>query len=225
MKHTQTTRCKANRHPEVRLSYEPDGIPDADVRWLLDHIQAMVAHGEVLRVGETIRIGWVDLEVGRVEKGMLQLLEPDWSGVIPSTYVPWVTETLRQLRRQRDAVDSLGLIDEILFPNICESGLVCSRLNLGEMGVMERLAPEGADSGWFVGCADASHAHDEPAELERVSLYQAAWWIPASVQFYALPAGCRVDVVEGLRVSRAGKEIRVTPGSYLERLRLRSSDA
>ena len=51
---------------------------------------------------------------------------------------------------------------------------------------MTRSDPtDSADSGWFVGCLADDHDHQQPANLTRVSLYEAFLRQPAIQGFLA----------------------------------------
>jgi hypothetical protein len=218
----QTTACAKYDHPEFVIACEESVVPAPDVEWLVDYLERSVASGERYRPEETIRIGWTDVLL-EGNQGRLQLLEPDWTGALPYEHVPSVTKTLVHLRRQKDVADSLDLLDRLSFPSIRHSALICDRLFGDAIGVMDRVEPEAADSGWFIGCTDASHDHNEAETLRRTSLYEIACSLPASAQFCALPAGTKILFIRdgGVRVTLDGEPLSIKEDSYLRQLILR----
>jgi len=57
---------------------------------------------------------------------------------------------------------------------------------------LEKTASNARDSGWFFGCTQRDHAHNDIAELQRKSLYEAAVCIDSRlIPFLALPPESR----------------------------------
>jgi hypothetical protein len=206
---------------EFVLEYDPQAVVQPDIDWLVHLLEEAAASSVCYGPRETLRLGWVDLIVGEADGGYLTLLEPDWTGAVPIKYVPSVTQALVHFRRQKDVADSLDLIDQLAFPNIVDSGLVCTMLGTRPCGVMDRMEPEARDSGWFFGCDDRRHDHESPDELRRESLYRIACTVPGTVQFCALPAGLSITFggPEPVSITMAGKPARIRPGSYLDQVR------
>jgi hypothetical protein len=82
---------------------------------------------------------------------------------------------------------------------------------------MERTEADGADSGWFCGCREDDHDHNDVAELRRVPLYEAAVrHAPQIVPYLALPPHVQVGIGDGApAVYRDGEALAYRPGSYL----------
>ena len=58
---------------------------------------------------------------------------------------------------------------------------------------MERQSNEGIDSGWFIGCEDLNHDHNNAENLSCISLYEAVLlYAPILLFFLALPPGSMV---------------------------------
>jgi hypothetical protein len=213
------------RNPHGRkgfvLEYDPQAVIQPDIDWLVHMLEEAAASNVRYEPRETLRIGWVDVTVEEADGGYLTLLEPDWTGAVPIQYVPSVTQALVHLRRQKDVADSLDLVDQLTFPNVLDSGLVCGALGTRPCGVMDRTEPEGRDSGWFFGCDDRGHDHDSPDELKRESLYRIACTVPGAIQFCALPPGLSIAFggPERVSIARAGQPARIRHGSYLDQVR------
>jgi hypothetical protein len=212
----QTTLCRRHGHPEFRITYDPALVPvEADIRSFVGWLEQAVAGGKRFADGQTCQVGWAVTEV-RARDDFLTLWEPDMRQM-PIAWVESVSHTLAHLRLQKDVCESVLGSDDLPFPSMCESAIICTRLGQTEGVVMERQAPSGSDSGWFCGCRTKDHDHNAVAELRRVSLYEAAVrHAPQIVPFLALPVGVLIATGHGVpTIFRHGKALAVKPGSYL----------
>jgi hypothetical protein len=210
----KTTRCGRHGHPE--LVFDIGDAPETDGRWLVEFLEEAVAEGERFAAGETVAIGWMVTRVADAGDGLLTLHEPDMESM-PIVWIPSVRTTLMHLRVQRAIAESVGLEDELDFPTIRQSAVVCTDVEDAIGLVLSRAKPDGGDSGWFVGCNEPAHDHADPKNLDRTSLYQIALAAPASVGFLALPAGVQVIARPGAapHLERNGKRLPIKPRSYL----------
>jgi len=217
MKSVTTMRCAEHSHPEIRFEYDSARALTADALWLADVVERQVAAGERYKEGDTFQVGWSWTRFRKEPDGLLSLEEPTMASM-PIQWKAGVTRTLAHLRRQRDVVASVLAFDSLCFPSLMQSCLICTRVTAKDASVMmAREAPEGSDSGWYIGCMDARHNHNDPKELKRVSLYEAiVSHVPHALDYLALPAGAKVIVGAGRPVIRVdGKELAFHPGSYL----------
>lgn len=216
-----TTRmCGLRRHPEFVIDYDPAVVIEPDVEWFLAFLERSVASGTNYRAQETIRVGWADLLIEQEERGQLLLLEPDWSGGLPLKYIPGVTWTLAHMRRQKDVVESLGFGERLSFPTITQTAIICNQLYARDCGAMDRAEPAGQDSGWFFGCDDPKHDHNDAGVLRRASLYEIGCRVPGVVQFCAMPPGTNISLggAEKIVVCLNGHDVTIRKGSYLDRM-------
>ena len=105
------------------------------------------------------------------------------------------------------------------IPSIFQSMTVCTRYP-EPIFMMERLEPPKesmADTGWFVGCYDEGHNHNDSKNLRCVSLYEAYLNQRGIEQFMCFPIGSMVDVDsgKGLQIFKDGRALDIVPGSYL----------
>ncbi len=136
---------------------------------------------------------------------------------LPIEWSKSVNNTLAHLRIQKDVVESVLEPHDLSFPSMRESAIICDRLGKGEDMVMERGEPAGADSGWFFGCREDGHDHNDAAELRRVSLYEAVIrHVPQIIPFLALPPGILLSFgASGTVLFREGEPLTPRAGSYL----------
>jgi hypothetical protein len=212
----RTTKCCRHGHPEFRITIDPAVMVEADGAWFLAWLEETVAQGTRYSAGQTCQVGWMLTQILQTEDGDLSVWEPDMRH-LPVEWSESVSHTLAHLRIQKDVVESVLAAEDVSFPSMRQSAIICTRLRQGEGVVMERAEPSGADSGWFCGCRGGSHDHNDVAELRRVSLYEAAVrHAPQIVPYLALPPGVLVGVGESaLVVFRDGEPLEFRPGSYL----------
>jgi hypothetical protein len=210
----KTTRCGKHDHPDFVL--EIGEALDTDGRWLVEFLEEAVAEGERFAAGETVAIGWMVARVAEAPGGLLTLHEPDMTSM-PIQWIPSVQTTLMHLRIQRAIAESVGLEDEMDFPTIRQSAVVCTDVEDATGLILSRAKPDGGDSGWFIGCTSPTHDHNDAKNLDRTSLYQLALAAPASIGFLSLPAGVQIVARPGAapHLERNGKRLPIKPRSYL----------
>jgi hypothetical protein len=208
---------------EFRLAFDSSQVIAPDVNWLLNFLSKNVAAGARYKHGELIQIGWIILKVQTNEEGTLSLLEPDFLE-IPINFVDSVTQTLVQLRLQKSVAESIGFEDQITFPSLRQSCLICSRVKDRGDFVMEHFEAHKNDSGWYMGCVDADHNHNNPQNLKRVSLYDAACGMLMCVPFLPLPQGVLVQIKGGgFSIAYNGKTLRPKTNSFMQQYLLKHS--
>jgi hypothetical protein len=213
----KTKNCHKRKHPEILIRVEPKTVLDSDIEWLVSTLEESVQSGTKYEHGEKLQIGWMITEFRSHDSGLLCLHEPDMKS-LPLQFIPSVTTTLRHLRLHKDVVGSFEPALEVDFPMLSQSAIICTRLKGSEYCIMSRVEPDGDDSGWFVGCTDDEHDHDDPRELTRVSLYELVLKYHAPVlAFLALPPEASLTTEEGtLRAFYRERKIRTRKGSFLE---------
>ena len=217
----RTSRCAGHAHPEFTLRFARDvPVPDLE-KMLLGYFEGAVAQGSQFKAGQTVQLGWATLRLTAREDGTLGVLEPDLRQELK--WVESVDQSLFETWRQKEVLDSLGLLDRVDYPRQALQAVVCSRAWDAPTFVMGRTEPSAAtDSGWFVGCMDDAHDHQLPEALAVVALIEIAVRVPPLTQFLALPQGTDV-VVSGpgrmrARVFVDGEEATPREGSYLDAL-------
>jgi hypothetical protein len=219
----RTHECCRFGHPEFRLAFDSHQVIEPDVIWLTKFLSQNVASGTRYKPDETVQIGWVILKIKSNEEGTLSLFEPDFVE-IPINFVDSVTQTLVQLRLQKSVAESIGFEDQITFPSLRQSCLICTRVKDRGSFMMERFEMRENDSGWYLGCFDDDHDHNKPDNLQRVSLYDAACGMLMCVPFLPLPVQTLVKV-NGANFTINYKNEPLTPksNSFLDQYRRVSS--
>jgi hypothetical protein len=215
----RTSTCARFEHPEFRICFDPKIAIEPDVQWFLHGLEQSVANGERFSNGQTFQVGWMLTLIRENEEGSLSILEPDMKQ-FPIAWVDSVSHTLSQLRTQKDVVESVLPADELCFPSILESAIICNRLGKTHNLLMDRSTLSNRDSGWFCGCREVDHHHNDVEQLTRVSLFEAAVkYHSGIIPFLALPVGSLVGLKERvLTIFRGEDQLAFRLGSYLHRV-------
>jgi hypothetical protein len=218
----RTIRCSLHGHPEIAIRFDQLLALDIDAKWLVAFLESSVAEGRKYEPGQTLQIGWTVTKFQQSDANLVRLLEPV-PGSEPIVFADSVTHTLAHLRQQKDVAESFCPPIEWDFPSMLQSALVCTDLSIPEagVGVMARHAPDGRDSGWFFGCENSHHDHNDPANLVRLSLYRVGCQNPSVIKYLALPAGTLIQELASTKPCFLfqGAERQIAGGSYLDHLR------
>ena len=217
MRASTRTREKHNQ-PEITVDCVDAAFLAPGLQWLLQWIESETANGRQYLPEQTVQIGWSILEVRKRTDGTLALFEPDFRS-FPIQFVDSVSSTLLHLLLQKSVTESVGLERELAFPRLWDSVITCSEFGSTDGFIMSRVAPKGPDSGWFLGCDNATHEHQRPDTLRRISLYEAAVRHEERIiPFLGLPHETFIRFGGPVPcLSRGETELVIRPGSYLHR--------
>lgn len=223
-----THRCADHGHAEFVLQVDPSAVPEQHIEQIIQTLEGMVAHGSVFAPGQTLQVGWMVTQVQRHDKMRLTLFEPDMRS-LPVKYVPGVTETLRQMMLQLFVIDSFGVPrNDMDIPSIRQSVVVCDKYqDASGILLMRGKAQDQSDSGWFIGCLDKDHDHQNTQNLAKIPLYDAFLNRNAIQGWMAFPSGTFIALQgeQPPQVVRDGKELIILPDSFLDRLLQRPETA
>lgn len=217
----RTGELARHGHPEITVRFEkPLPVPGIE-RMLLGYFENAVAAGTRFLPGQTVQLGWALLRLTERADGTVGVeeMDPDRDG----EWVESVDRTLLQTWLQQEVARSVGLEDEMDFPKQHQAAIICRRLLDGSAWLLSRETPDdGEDSGWFFGCSEDDHDHDQVDNLARVQLFAVTCQLRFITQFLALPPKTEV-LVEGpgrirARIRFQGSDRPAEPGSYLASL-------
>lgn len=216
------TKCPGCLQPNISINYDDDVIVEEDAEWFLDFLENSIKNGTKYKQGELIQIGWMIDKLAESMDGSLCINEPDMQHM-PIKYIESVNNTLLNLRIQKALNESIGFEDQINFPNILQTAIVCINIDDSEDKVLSREENEGNDSGWFMGCIDERHDHHNPDQLKRVSLYEIGMKHPELIQYLALPSKISMIYRSGTKPEIYYKNMKaiIKRGSYLDMLEKR----
>jgi hypothetical protein len=188
----RTNRCHEFGHPEFVWEVDERLIAQSDREWLVATTEQEIETGQRYQSGEMAQIGWMLTSVRQYDERSLTFWEPDFQGM-PIEWIHSSTRTLLHLRVQKDVVRSFPRLGVPVFPSLRDAADVCTSFFDRASFFIERRNPEGNHSGWFMGCMDDSHDHEDPSALRLVSLYEVACQRPGIIPFLALPPGFNVS--------------------------------
>ncbi|WP_254511059.1 immunity protein Imm33 domain-containing protein [Anatilimnocola floriformis] len=210
-----TTNCSRYHHAEFVLEAKHDYLQQT-LQSVGTTIEQMVASGSRFKPNQTFQIGLSQTMVKPFDQWRLTLVEPDMVS-FPIAWTSGISWTVQQLFLQSSCLGSVGLKPELQNVVLNKSLIVCRRY--AEAGfLMHRSEPSDQnDSGWYLGCNDEGHNHDDPRNLERVSLYAALLRQPSIGAFLTFPfeSEIQIDPQRGLRLSLHEQPIAIPPGTFL----------
>jgi len=202
-------------HPEIVIRISDSAIPPQDIKTILKGFEEEVSKGVKYNNGESLQLGFMMNQFSSLKDGRLILEEPDMKS-FPIKYIPSMNYTFKTLRQQKDIVESIKSNLVLSFPSLSEAIAVHGNYKTSKTIVLERVDPEGSQSGWWV--HDQSDSNSENYSL--TSIYQLALDRPDLVKFLAFPVGTKAYVIKekNIKVSINGNEEAIKKGSYLSEL-------
>jgi hypothetical protein len=149
-----------------------------------------------INVGETMRYGWSTLRFSLSSDGeclIIEELEMPYAARC-STYVIGASRALNILIEQDRTVHRNKIKEIGHHPHRSEMAIICRKVNpYSKVMVFDRLVTNRQDdSGWFIGCGDSSHNHDDVNELGRINLVHIVEANNRIVRYLAMPVDTRV---------------------------------
>ncbi|PHV00922.1 hypothetical protein CSQ88_14945 [Iodobacter sp. BJB302] len=213
-----TTKCKQFGHPEFQVQVTSTAIPPVDIAWFLNGLEERVAAGERFKSGETMQVGWMLTKLQAASNGALKIMEPDMKSV-PIKFVDSIDSTVKQLRSQKDTVESFTPPQSLSFPAVQQSVVVHRNYKTTQQFLFSRFDQKELDSGWWLSDLNDDKGSQDPKNFANISLYQLAIDRPDLIKFLALPPGVQVVVDGGLiGVLKEGNELPQVPGSFISEL-------
>jgi hypothetical protein len=188
------------------------------LNYIGDYIIASAQH---IAPGETMRYGWSTLRFihlpGTQDLAIEELANPFTAA--SESFVPGATKAITILAEQDATVYRNGIPKPAHHPHRSELAVVCRHVTPAappKVMVFDRLTSQRMDdSGWFIGCGDPNHNHNDLGELARIHLIYIAELDPKIVFYLALPAETRVvfDRGKALVFAPGQEEGRLDPGA------------
>jgi len=210
-----TTQCAKYGQPEFVFSIDDGPLSEQDAQWFRTTLEEMVAAGEKFKAGETLLVGPVPLKLEAAEDGKLRILEPDMKSM-PFKFVPSVARTLKIVRRQRYAADSLGATNAIRFAPFHHPLMLTRGALQAPAILMIRAKKQDGITGWVL--TDLEDKSQSKGDLEAMSVYEAMLRRPDIMDFLALPEQFSVVVssVKKFEIFKDGTPVEPRKGSYLD---------
>jgi hypothetical protein len=163
------------------------------LRYIADYV---VASGRHIKSGETMRYGWSTLRFSPSSDGTNLMVEELANPFSPrsDTYVRGAATALAILLEQDATVRRNGVQTIAHHPHRSELAVICRYVTpQSDLMVFDRLkSTRQDDSGWFVGCGNPNHNHNDANELGKIHLVHLAEISPKIVAYLAMPEDTRV---------------------------------
>jgi hypothetical protein len=208
-----TSRCHQHNHPEITFEVDCRVVSAYDVCWLIKTLERAVAKGACYEEGQTIQLGWLLASFSAGYDGTLKITEPDMNG-LPINFVDGVTNTLRDLREQKDVLASLAEPRRPVFCDLRKPMVVSKSFKDSEDFVMLREPETPFFSGWYF-CDNRSRAESED-DFDLLSIYEIGCQRPDLVKFLTLPVRYAVEGKEdAYGILYDADPVSIREGSYL----------
>jgi hypothetical protein len=179
-----TSKCHEHNHPEIMFDVDARTIPESDIRWLIESLEKDVASGTRYEDGHTMQVGWLLVSFVAADDGSLRLQEPNMQG-LPISFVDGVTNTLRDLRQQKDVVLSLIKRPDPVFTALRKPMVVSKTFEHATDFYLLREPENDHFSGWYLRDLDDEQQGDDDFDL--LSVYELGCKRPELIKFLALP--------------------------------------
>jgi hypothetical protein len=183
---------------------------------------------------QTMRYGWTTLRFVTDEHNLsgigtdtllIEERQNSFSEKNP-LYVTGVTRTLALLQLQHEAIRRNRVAGNAIYPHHSQQALVCRRVTPETIRHFRPLKADRAwepdihDSGWFIGCCDQDHDHDNPDESAMIHLFHLVESSPGLFPYLAMPVGTMLVFEEHQAIVFRPDEDegQVDPGSLLSSL-------
>ncbi|GHU30649.1 hypothetical protein FACS1894172_04280 [Spirochaetia bacterium] len=205
------------KHKNILVKYSQ--VIKEDIDWFSNTIKRMISNGSIFKNNETMQIGWNFIIFSDLDENTLTLKELDMTGV-PQQFSYSIDNTLFHLRLQKDTLESFMDNNNLLFPSLRQSAIICTNFYQTSEFFLNRSNSKINDSGWFFGCTNKNHNHDDPTNLKSESLYTIACNKKQIISFLAFP----VDYIITFESNKFknlfdnfGKKLKIKKGSLLDR--------
>lgn len=204
---------------EIEYQWDEDLIPLVDVRWFENWLRDFLVATPALGSSYSIQVGFLVLNLKASADAKYSVWEPDCE-TFPIEWKRSITNTLGCMRLQKDVCESyLFSRDALTVPSCRESAIVCSRWDDAGDILCVREQPSHNDSGWFFGCTDPSHDHENHENLVRKSLYEIICYRRDLIPFLGLPEMTTLFYTNGeFTVNFRSEFVEPEPGTYMDRL-------
>ncbi|HEX7641376.1 MAG TPA: hypothetical protein VF472_04095 [Burkholderiaceae bacterium] len=212
-----TSGCENFGHPEFRIEFDPKAMLESDASYFADMLVAMVRDGSCFKNDQSFQVGWSFTKIVLEDDGFLTFLEPDFKSM-PIVWQRGLTNSLRHLRLHKDVAESLLPTEMLAVPSLRESCIICTKLSGSSDLLMDRQNQQGKISGWFLGCLDEEHDHNNTQSLRVISLYEAVVnHAPRALEYLGLPPGILLLLGSGTpSIMYNGDALKIRKHSYLE---------
>lgn len=204
---TDGLRTLGQREIAVAISWPAQDPHDMLLIHLLNFLENyLISQPQRILPGQTFRYGWTMLrfvsdedDLSGVGTDTLLIEEKRYPfAQDDSSYVPGVALAITLLQLQHDALQRNHIIEDAIFPSSAQIAIACTRVRPETIQQLHPLMahrawqPDAQESGWFIGCYDDDHDHDDPEELTIMHLLPLVNEFPGLFPYLAMPIGTQL---------------------------------
>jgi hypothetical protein len=156
--------------------------------------------------GQTIHYGWTTLRFVQDEHHLsgagtevllIEELEHPFS-LDDTSFVLGVAHTIALMQLQKEALRRNHIVGDVIYPHRSQFALVCKRVTPETVQLLRPLMahrawqPDTRDSGWFIGCCNNDHDHNNAEELAKLHLIHLVGEFPGLFPYIAMPVGTQL---------------------------------
>lgn len=198
-----------------KISFSTSTAIEPDREFLKTYFEDGIRAGVIFKPDQLVQVGCMITRLVTVSSDELEVYEPDMKQM-PIQFTGSADNTLVILRKQKSVNESLNLQNQIVFAPVNHYLITCSQYRQKDF-IMDRGEVENNNTGWFIGCTDKDHDHNNIENLKRISVYEAMLAKPEIIELLALPPGTFVIKSEiNLIIYKDDIELSVQQGSYLQ---------
>lgn len=199
---TEGLQTRGQQELAVPLFWQQGDQRDQQIIRLLKVIgQYIYDQPKRITAGQTMQYGWSmlrfvpDQQHGLRQETLLieELQRPFGHG--DSRYVPGAAQAIHLLWLQEEAIRRNRITGESEPSHRSHLAIVCSRVTPETTWTLRPLCaerlwqPDNRYSGWFIGCSDKRHDHNNPDELAPIHLLHLLEGLPAIFPYLLMPVG------------------------------------
>lgn len=203
---TDGLRILGQREIAVQVSWPEQDVRDTLLTQLLEFLESYITGKQkYILPGQTLPYGWTVLrfvsdeqQVSGIESDVLLIQEKQYISSRKNQYTSGVSCTMALLQLQHEAMQRNRVTGEAAYPSSSQLVIVCTRAMpekiqyLRPLMVHRAWQPTMHRSGWFIGCCEHEHDHDNPHELASVHLSHIIERFPGLFPYVAMPVGTQL---------------------------------
>lgn len=201
---TKGLRSYRQREVAVQLSWPEDDPRDQLIIQFFRFLESYVSSQKTrILPDQTLAYGWTMLRFVSDKKRIsgagwrVLLVEEKQNPFVRTntTFVPGMARTLELVQLYQGTMQRNQVTGTSIHPFPTQIALTCSRVTPETIQQFRPLLahrawkPDERNSGWFLGCCDKSHDHDDPEQLTVIHLSHLIESFPAFFPYIAMPVG------------------------------------
>lgn len=200
--YTDGLRLLNQQECAVQVSWPEHDGRDLLMRHFFQFVESYLTHQpKRILSGQTLRYGWTTVRFVRDEHnvsgtGTETLLIEELQNPFAEeerSYGQGMGHALTLLQVQHEAIRRNTITGEAISPHRSQRALTCTRVtpqtvhHLRPLRIHRAYQADAQQSGWFIGCCERDHDHDDPDQLAMIHLHHLVRPFPGLFPYLAMP--------------------------------------